>query len=643
MRRVKLLSIIIMLLIIQVSVCSSANLLENDECRRMVMENDSWWNHWTRDKNHNNIDDLIEDLIKKSDSDRISIYIDYNHKPTECDIKLLTSFNLEIEYIVKCINTIILKNVKISDILEISRLNGVVMVELRHQPNPNLDVSTPAIKARESNEYSPLTAWELGYTGAGINIAIIDAGVDDGHESLEGKFVAGVDLTQRESILAPRDGTYNPDDDESPPYGGHGTYCAGIAMGTGGSDGQYKGVAIDARLIDIKAYSSKGAHRLEAYDWVIEHKDVDWNGNGPDDYDGIDVISESYGSGWISELSVSDGQDAASRAANEVVEAGIVFITSIGNDGPDNEGIEPPASADNVISVGSVDDYNTVNREDDVIADTSSRGPRDDDGDEDPYDELKPDVVAPGRSIMSTNHAPVGQTGTGYSSVSGTSFAAPHVAGLVALLLDANNDLLPSDIKEILHHTSEARGEPSYPDLDPKYNTAYGYGIVDAYEGVRIALGYDPSADGGGIIGWPEPVDLYPPTSITEHTMVLLFSEYTDNDFSKYEVHISITPNFMPSESTEVAFTFEKSVTTYEVHDLEEDTTYYFKIRVYNNNFRYSDSNEVQGTTLSSKDGSFYGITMDILSVVILSIIAILIISSVVALSVLRKRKRDQT
>ncbi|UCG70143.1 MAG: S8 family serine peptidase [Thermoplasmata archaeon] len=448
----------------------------------------NWWENWSRDKNHNRIDDLIEEEAQKNMHERISIYVDYDHKPTKMDIKSLSSFDLEIVYIVKCIDTVILKNAKISDIYNISHLNGVVMIELQGKPIPHLDVSVPAIKVRDSSEYSPFTAWELGYTGKGINIAILDAGVDDGHESLAGKFVAGVDFTQIESVIAPRDGSYNPDDDESAPYGGHGTYCAGITLGTGGSEGSYKGVAIDARLIDVKAHSSRGSYRLQAYDWIIEHKDTDWNGNGPDEYDGIDVVSESYGEGWISGMGVSDGQDSDSRAANEVVEAGIVFISSVGNDGPDNNGIEPPAAADKVISVGAIDDQGTINREDDVIVDFSSRGPREDDGDDDPYDELKPDVVAPGENIMSTNHAIVGQDGTGYSSVSGTSFAAPHVAGITALLLEADSDLSPSQIKEIFRQTAEARGDPYDDELSSKYNTAYGFGIIDAYNACQMAI-----------------------------------------------------------------------------------------------------------------------------------------------------------
>ena len=77
-----------------------------------------------------------------------------------------------------------------------------------------LDISIPAVKVKNSDEYSPETVWELGYTGEDIAIAIIDGGIDDEHPDLKDKFIAGVDLTQPESSIAPRDGSYNPDDIE---------------------------------------------------------------------------------------------------------------------------------------------------------------------------------------------------------------------------------------------------------------------------------------------------------------------------------------------------------------------------------------------------------------------------------------------
>ena len=347
-----------------------------------------------------------------------------------------------------------------------------------------LDVSCRAIKARQSDVYSPNTAWELGYTGKGITIAIIDFGIDEEHESLQGKFVAGVDFTKPDTPLTPRDGSYNPDAGNA-----HGTHCASIIMGTGGSDGKYMGIAPDAKLIDVKIKPVGWTTRniADAIEWCINHKDTDWPGQPPE-YDGIDIISCSMGGG---DFNSTGSDDDADRAANIAVESGMVVICGAGNNGPDNDGFQSPPAADKVITVGAIDDKNTINRDDDTILWYSNRGPRANDADDDSYDELKPDVVAPGEDIISAKY----HTEDEYDKFNGTSASCPHVAGVVALMLEANKDLKPTadrnPIQEILRKTAESRGTPDsdlrYPGSDSYYNYSYGWGIVDAYKAVRMA------------------------------------------------------------------------------------------------------------------------------------------------------------
>ena len=359
-----------------------------------------------------------------------------------------------------------------------------------------LDVSCRAIKARDSDPpplgYGNQNAWMLGYTGEGIVIAIIDTGVDDDHESLKGKFIAGVDFTKPfNPITNPDDGSVNPDD-----ASGHGTMVASIAMGSGGSSGVYKGVAPDAKLIDVKEGTIVVMKRnMDAIQWCIDHKNTDWENNGPSPYDGIDIIVLTCAGGETN----SDGQDDWSQLVNKAVDEGIVVICIAGNTGPDNEGFYAPVAADKAITVGSVDDKNTVNRNNDEIAKSSSRGPRKDDGDDDPYDELKPDVVAPGVNIMAAKF----NTENEYREASGTSFSCPHVAGVSALMLQANPDLKPTadrnPIQEILRKTAESRGIPDsnlrYGGSDSYYNKSYGWGIMDAYEAVKAALAWEPSPE----------------------------------------------------------------------------------------------------------------------------------------------------
>ncbi len=438
---------------------------------------------WSCDRDQDKIDDTIEEI--QDPEERIGVFICYDHRPDENDAKKLAKFDLEAKYIYKYIDVICARGVAIKDVKKISNLPGVDIVKLEPEVYPALDVSSRAIKARESEEYSPLTVGDLGFTGEGISIAILDTGVDDGgmfpgqhHDSLDDlddnpstndpKRIAGVDFTQEESILNPRDGTADPDDTN-----GHGTHCAGIAMGTGGSDGTYMGMAPQARLVDVRIGEVWGSvnagDAIAGIEWCISHKD-EFN---------IHVLSLSFGSMF----GESDGTDEQSQVVNQATDAGLVVAASMGNDG--EQRVHAPAAADGAIAVGSVNDMSTIDRSDDTLSDFSNTGPRQDDGDEDQLDELKPDVVAYGEDITSAR----ANTASDTREASGTSMSCPHVAGIIALMLDANPDLTPEKVKTILRETAEmpAGVEPSYPDLDPKYNTKYGWGIVDAYEAVRVA------------------------------------------------------------------------------------------------------------------------------------------------------------
>jgi len=172
-------------------------------------------------------------------------------------------------------------------------------------------------------------------------------------------------------------------------------------------------------------------------------------------------------------------------------------VIAAGNDGPNNDGIGSPAAATTAITVANIEDHDSVARDDDQIADTSQRGPRRDDGDDDPYDELKPEIAAPGTDIMSCDYSPVGQYAIGYRNMSGTSMACPMISGITALMLDAKGDLTPQEVKDIIILTAEKRGEPYYPELSDKWNREWGYGFVDAYWAVSVALNGEV---GGGVI-----------------------------------------------------------------------------------------------------------------------------------------------
>jgi len=453
-----------------------------------------WYDNWMYDSNHNHIDDRIEEKAIFEPETRIPVFVDYDHRPGEKDVLAIREIGFEVSYIARLIDTVFVDDVLPSEAELFLELPGVLMVELNPPIENKLDVSSPATKSRDSELYSPESAWEEGYTGEDIVIAVLDTGVDDGHESLDGKFVAGVDVSNPGVRV-----NGNPDDGN-----GHGTHCAGIAMGDGGAtdnddDGEpdFMGTAPGALLVDVKISSDLGGNvggpLIEGMDWCVENKD---------EYD-IRVLSISVGT-----TANSDGQDATSRAANEAVDAGLVLVVAAGNDGPNNNGFGAPAAADKVITVGAVEDKGTVDRDDDTVASYSNRGPRSSDGDDDDKDELKPDVVAPGTTIRSCQYSSVGQNSIGYTDKTGTSMSAPHVAGIAALMLDANHNLDPEEVKQILHKTAEKRGEAYNSDIDPDYSREYGWGIVDAYGAVVAAEGGEIPKDIRCRISSPEDNDM---------------------------------------------------------------------------------------------------------------------------------------
>ena len=484
-----------------------------------------WWETTSRDLNRNNIVDWLEEV-----DEEYPIGVMYAHQPTDADYQLLSNIGIHVRYNVSLVNGLLLGVVD-SDLFEtISNFPGVLMVEPYGKVVFYGDVQTPAIKASNSSVY-PMGAWDLGYTGKGVNIAIVDTGIDDEHPGLAGKAVAGYDAVCSDDILCVAsgqedDGTFDPDDQNQ-----HGTACAGMATSTGilpsGTPSNFTGSAPDSNLVDVRIGTAFGAGPFENYiieqefyesamdglNWVIDNKDTAWTGADNDSH-GIDIISLSWGI-TSHETGGSDGSDMFSQVLDEATLAGVVVSVAAGNSGSDNDGLSGMGSSGLSITVGALDDKNTIDREDDGIASYSSRGPRRDNNDGNPYDEMKPDVSAPGTNIVQAtacvyeeggcyNRIP-GQDASdnGYSGRgSGTSYATPAVSGVLALMIEANPDLDPLALREILRLTSErketlssADGEgveegpwATSPDLDPYWNRHFGWGMVDAYEAVQSSL-----------------------------------------------------------------------------------------------------------------------------------------------------------
>ncbi|WP_048151195.1 S8 family serine peptidase [Palaeococcus ferrophilus] len=316
------------------------------------------------------------------------------------------------------------------------KIEGLAYMEDDFKVRIALDYSTGQVSAT--------TMWSLGYDGTGITVAVIDTGIDGNHPDLKGKIVGWYDVVNGK--------TYAYDDQ------GHGTHVAGIIAGTGAaSNGKYKGVAPGAKLVGVKVLGADGSGSVSdiiaGVDWVVQNKDK---------Y-GIRVINMSLGGAGS-----SDGTDSLSQAVNNAWDAGIVVCVAAGNEGPNTKTIGSPAAASKVITVGAVDDSDT-------IASFSSRGPTAD-------GRLKPEVVAPGVNIVAARASgtsmgsPVNDY---YTSASGTSMATPHVAGIAALLLQAHPSWTPDTVKTALIETADVVKPSEIADI------AYGAGRVNAYEAYK--------------------------------------------------------------------------------------------------------------------------------------------------------------
>lgn len=267
-----------------------------------------------------------------------------------------------------------------------------------------LDVSVPLVRAPR--------VWEAGFTGQGVTIAIVDTGIDVEHPDFEGRIANTVDYTGEGA------------DDNN----GHGTHVASIAAGSGAaSDGKYRGVAPEATILAAKVLRGDGRGRqsdvMAGIEWAVQQ--------------GAQVINLSLGGPPVP----CDGTDALSELVDAAVAAGAVVCVAAGNSGPTQSTIGSPGCARRVITVGAT--VSAPSREYDEVANFSSRGPTAD-------GRRKPDVVLPGVGIIA---ARAGGTSLGdvidehYTALQGTSMATPHATGVAALLLSANPDLSPEQVK----------------------------------------------------------------------------------------------------------------------------------------------------------------------------------------------------
>lgn len=308
--------------------------------------------------------------------------------------------------------------------------------------------------------------YELGYTGAGRLVANIDTGVDGAHPALAGRWRGTSEPADECWLDVVRNSTF-PEDDS--PSGGHGTHVMGTICGNSTVTNDSIGVAPGAQWIACNAIDQGSSDAfdndiLTAFQWFA---DPDSNSATLDDVP--DVVHNSWGvDGRFS--GYSDCYQLWNQAIVNCEAAGVVVTFSAGNEGPSSRTLRSPATVQidsvTVFSVGAVDaNADTIPPYN--IASFSSRGPTDCP----PFSLIKPEVCAPGVDVYSS--FPDGN----YTRLSGTSMAGPHVAGIVALMREANPNAEVREIKSILMRTAIDYG-------DAGEDNTFGFGFVDAYQAV---------------------------------------------------------------------------------------------------------------------------------------------------------------
>ena len=319
--------------------------------------------------------------------------------------------------------------------------------------------------------------WGEGYTGQGVVIGGQDTGYAWDHPALKNQY-RGWDGASVDHDYSWFDATANPSPTPVDPYGsnGHGTHTMGTILGDDGSGNQV-GMAPGARWIGCRNMDQLGvgspATYAACYQWFIAPTRVDGSDPRPDL--APDVINNSWS--CLPTEGCTDPNVLLAVVQN-LRAAGIVSVHSAGNSGRSGCKTvnEPAAIYDESFTVGATTSGN-------LIADFSSRGPVTVDGSNRP----KPDISAPGVGIRSS------ASGGDYSTMSGTSMASPHVAGLVALLISAQ-PALSGQVDEIEFIIEQSALHIPVTDCDSSGvpNNVYGWGRIDAlaaFESVqRLAL-----------------------------------------------------------------------------------------------------------------------------------------------------------
>lgn len=420
--------------------------------------------------------------------------------------------------------------------------------------------------------------WAQGITGQGRLVMDIDTGVFPNHPALNFKW-RGNHVPSNQAWFDPA-GTTVPSDCD-----GHGSHTMGTMVGWSPTTGDTVGVAPDAEWIAAKTICSSPhtSNSVAAFQWAI---DPDGNPST------IDDMPDAINNSWYDPDVTNECSGIYKTTLDAVEAAGIAVVFSAGNNGPGTSTITKPKNINtnnvNVMCTAAIDGASYLGGNTNPIASFSSRGPSLCGGTGSLL--IKPEVSAPGVSVRSSGSA------TGYTVLSGTSMASPHVAGAVALLKQFAPNLTGKQILEALYNTAVDLGAAGE-------DNNYGMGLIDVYAAF-LSLGTPDSTV-------PDPITDLSAGSPTSNSLTLQWTVPYDssmNGVTGYNIRYStsaITDSTSFYNATQLPYNAipdtAGAIESYLVEGLDFATPYYFSIKSRDVWSNWSDlSNSAIGTTLAA-------------------------------------------
>ncbi len=381
-------------------------------------------------------------LNQITDDSNVNAVIVYHQMPTSVDLSHLQQIGIlggtKFNYL-----PLVTVSATKGQLIQASSLSGVRSIYGNRTLNVNSDPYFQKTRTQKVIVDSDLQSYNSGMpiNGRNVTVAVLDTGINGDHNDLNGKVIQNVKLVDTQSAPigfvgpTPIENVSNTD-----PISGHGTFVAGVIAATGASsNGKFNGVASGSKVLGLSAGDLALVNILAGFDYILQNKAA-YN---------IKVVNCSF-----SANTVYDSHDPVNIATKILTENGVNVVFSAGNTGSGNGTLNPYAQAPWVVSVGASDKNGK-------LADFSSRGN---------FGSKSPTLVAPGVDIVSLRSTVTQTSLLGvangdaqrlsltelpfYTIASGTSFSAPQVAGAIALMLDANPNLTPKQIKDILSRTA---------------------------------------------------------------------------------------------------------------------------------------------------------------------------------------------